>query len=68
VTLTETTAEADGPVLRMDRGTLRFMDVETLNGFLAETGFEITAQYGSWDRDPIDASSREIITIARKLA
>jgi SAM-dependent methyltransferase len=68
VTLTETTAEADGPVLRVDRGDLRFMDVATLNDFLAGTGFEITAQYGSWVRDPIDASSREIITIARKYA
>jgi SAM-dependent methyltransferase len=68
VTLTETTAQAEGLVLRVDRGILRFMNVETLNGLLAETGFEITAQYGTWDRDPVDASSREIITIARKLA
>ena len=68
VTLTETTAEPDGRVLRLDRGELRFMDVATLNDFLAETGFEITAQYGSWDRGPLDAGSREIITIARKPA
>lgn len=68
VTLTETTAEADGVVLRVDRGKLRFMDVATLNGFLAEAGFQIAAQYGTWDRRPIDASSREIITIARKPA
>lgn len=66
ITLTETTAEADGPVLRVDRGDLRFMDVATLNGFLAEAGFEVAAQYGNWDRGPIDSSSREIITIARK--
>jgi len=67
VTLTETTAEAGGPVLRVDRGELRFMDVATLNGFLAEAGFEISAQYGDWERGPIDAASREIITIARKM-
>jgi ubiquinone/menaquinone biosynthesis C-methylase UbiE len=66
VTFTETTADADGKVLRVDRADLRFMDVATLNDFLGEAGFEITAQYGGWDRSPIDASSREIITIARK--
>jgi len=66
VTLTETTAEADGRVLRVDRSELRFIGVETLSDFLDEAGFEITAQYGGWDRRPIDASSREIITIARK--
>ena len=66
VTLTETTADADGRVLRVDRADLRFMDVAAVNGFLAEAGFEVAAQYGSWDRRPIDASSREIITIARK--
>lgn len=68
VALTETTAKADGPVLRVDRGDLRFMDVATLNHFLSQAGFLISAQYGSWDRRPIDAASREIITIASKRA
>lgn len=68
VALTETTADADGQVLRVDRGELRFMDVATLNAFLAGAGFEIAAQYGTWDRRPIDASSREIITVVRKPA
>lgn len=66
VMLTETTAEADGRILRVDRGNLRFMDVATVNHFLAEAGFEIAAQYGSWDRGPLDAASRELITITRK--
>ena len=70
VTFTETTAEAEADgrveVLRVDRGELRFMDVATLNDFLAEAGFEIAAQYGNWDRGRLDATSREIITIARK--
>jgi ubiquinone/menaquinone biosynthesis C-methylase UbiE len=66
VTVTETTSQAHGLVLRVDRGELRFMDLATLNDFLAEAGFQIAAQYGTWDRDPIDAFSREIITIARK--
>jgi SAM-dependent methyltransferase len=68
VTLTETTAETGGQVLRVDRGDLRFMDVTTLNDFLTDAGFQVAAQYGTWDRRPIDASSREIITIARKPA
>lgn len=68
VTFTETTAEPGGRVLRVDRGDLRFLDVATLNDFLAEAGFEVVAQYGTWDRGPIDSSSREIITIARKPA
>ncbi|HEY1919540.1 MAG TPA: class I SAM-dependent methyltransferase [Streptosporangiaceae bacterium] len=66
VTFTETTATADGTVLRVDRARLRFLDVPELNGFLAEAGFEIEAQYGDWDRTPVTANSREIITLARR--
>lgn len=66
VVLTETTALADGEVLRVDRGSLRFLDVAAIGAFLAEAGFEVIAQYGGWDSAPIDAASREIITIARK--
>ncbi|MDX6354691.1 MAG: hypothetical protein QOF98_1594, partial [Streptomyces sp.] len=32
---------------------------------LAEAGFEIEAQFGDWNREPVTGSSREIITIAR---
>lgn len=66
VVFTETTALADGSVLRVDQGSLRFADVATLGTFLAEAGFEIAAQYGAWDRAPIERASKEIITIARK--
>jgi SAM-dependent methyltransferase len=66
VVLTETTALADGSVLRVDRGSLRFTDVATLQTLLAEAGFEVAAQYGGWDRSPIDPASDEIITVARK--
>ncbi|GAA3371000.1 hypothetical protein GCM10020367_19910 [Streptomyces sannanensis] len=66
VTFTGTTAEPDGTVLRVDRTSLRFLDVATLGGFLAEAGFEIVAQYGDWDRGPVSGTSREIITIARR--
>lgn len=66
VTFTETTACSDGTVLRVDRTSLRFPDTQTLSRFLADAGFQIEDQYGDWHRGPITATSREIITIARK--
>lgn len=66
VTFTETTASPAGSVLRVDQATLRFLDPPTLNALLSDAGFQIEAQYGAWDRTPITATSREIITIARK--
>lgn len=66
VRISGTVAEPDGRVLRVFRESLRFLDVAVLNGFLAEAGFEIEAQYGDWNQEPITASSREIITIARR--
>lgn len=68
VTLTGTTAAPDGTVLRSDRTRLRFLDEATLDGFLAEAGFETEARYGDWHRGPVTAASREIITIARRPA
>lgn len=38
VTITETTADRDRTVLRVDRGSLRFLDVAALDRFLAEAG------------------------------
>lgn len=66
VTLTETTAAADGTILRVDRARLRFPGPGLLAGLLAETGFVIDSQYGDWDRGPVTGTSREIITIARR--
>jgi SAM-dependent methyltransferase len=66
VTFTETTAEPDGTVLRVDRASLRFIDPQTLGTFLDAAGFRIEAQYGDWHHAPITTTSREIITIARK--
>ncbi|HYS38586.1 MAG TPA: class I SAM-dependent methyltransferase [Pseudonocardiaceae bacterium] len=66
VTLTETTAERDDTVLRVDRAGLRFLDVPALAGFLTGAGFTIEAQYGDWHRRPITDTSHEIITIARR--
>ncbi|WP_158889530.1 class I SAM-dependent methyltransferase [Amycolatopsis anabasis] len=66
ITLTETTTERDGTVLRVDRASLRFLDVPTLARFLTEAGFTIEDQYGDWHRGPITNTSREIITVARR--
>ncbi|MEU8782450.1 methyltransferase domain-containing protein [Streptomyces sp. NPDC048637] len=66
VTFTRTTAAADGTVLRVERTSLRFLDVAMLDAFLADAGFAIEARYGAWDGGPITGASREIITLARR--
>ncbi|MGW5937901.1 class I SAM-dependent methyltransferase [Streptomyces celluloflavus] len=66
VTFTGTTAEPDGTVLHVDRTSLRFLDVATLDAFLADAGFETEARYGDWHRGPVTGTSREIVTIARR--
>jgi SAM-dependent methyltransferase len=65
VTLTETTSDQRGVPLRVDRATLRFLDIDTLARFLATAGFQIESQYGDWSREPLDTASAEIITVAR---
>jgi SAM-dependent methyltransferase len=63
VTFTESTSR-DGEVLRCDRGSLRFLEVTELNGFLAEAGFTIEGQYGDWTRGPITDRTKSIVTVA----
>lgn len=65
VTIRGIVAQPDGAVLRVLSERLRFLDVAALGRFLADAGFEVEAQYGDWNREPVTASSREIITIAR---
>jgi SAM-dependent methyltransferase len=65
VTMTETTADPTGDVLRVDRGRLRFMDVPTLNGLLSSAGFEIETQHGDWRGGPVTSTSGMILTVAR---
>jgi SAM-dependent methyltransferase len=65
VTFTETTGTRDGTSLRVDRGTLRFTDAETLDALLAAAGFAVEDRYGWWDRRPFAADSRSIVTVAR---
>lgn len=68
VTMTETVADPDGTILRVDRGTLRFVDVAPLNDFLTEAGFEVSTQWGDFDGEPITGASRSIVTVARRPA
>lgn len=65
VTVTETTSDRDGPSLRVDRASLRFLDVDVLATFLSSAGFRIEAQYGDWSGMPLTPTSPEIITVAR---
>jgi hypothetical protein len=62
---TETTGDPNDGPLRVDRATLRFLDVDTLGGFLAEARFEIEAQYGGWFEESLDPTSPEVVTVAR---
>jgi len=64
VTVTETTGLRDRTPLRADRGRLRFVDAGTLDRALADAGFAVEARYGGWRRQPFDASSDEIVTVA----
>ena len=65
VTFTETTRDAHGAPLRVDRATLRFLDADGLGRHLAHAAFHVEAQYGGWSREPFDPTSPEILTIAR---
>jgi SAM-dependent methyltransferase len=65
VTLTETTSDPDGTPLRVDRASMRFLDVGALARFLTDAGFAIEAQYGGWFREPLGPVSPEVVTVAR---
>jgi len=52
---------------QISRSTLRFLDADLLNSFLAGAGLVIEEQFGDWDRQPLTDTSPEIISIARKL-
>ena len=65
VTLTETTATRDGQPLRVDRASLRFLDVGGLDAFLQGAGFEVAGRYGDWSRGPLTDASDDIVIVAR---
>lgn len=47
------------------RSTLRFVAADELAALIEEAGMTIEAQFGDWDRRPLDAAAPEVITIAR---
>jgi SAM-dependent methyltransferase len=63
-TTTFTSPEWDQP--EVSRSTLRFLDASSLSSFLSAAGLAIEEQFGDWDRQPLTATSPEIITIARR--
>jgi SAM-dependent methyltransferase len=65
VTFTETTATRNGELLRVDRASLRFLNVEGLDAFLAGAGLEVEARYGDWSRGPLTSASDNIVIVAR---
>ncbi len=65
VTMTETTSQADGVILHVGRGKLRFLDPADLLSWLAEAGFVIEAQGGDFSGGPITPASRSIVISAR---
>jgi SAM-dependent methyltransferase len=52
---------------QVSRSTLRFLDAGSLSRFLADAGLKIEEQFGDWDRQPLTATSPEIITLARRV-
>lgn len=66
VTFTETTADADGAVLRVDRARLRFLAADALTRLLTDARFVIDQQHGGWSGEAVEPASTEIVTFARK--
>ncbi|MEV6903649.1 class I SAM-dependent methyltransferase [Amycolatopsis sp. NPDC051372] len=64
VTFTETAADPEGTVLRVDRAALRFLGPAELDDFLAAAGFVVEERFGDCERGPLTEQSREIVTIA----
>ncbi|GGP87630.1 class I SAM-dependent methyltransferase [Saccharothrix coeruleofusca] len=67
VTFSETVATPAGEPLRVDRTSLRFLPPDALDSFLGAAGFAVEARYGDWSRGPLTPTSREIITVARRI-
>jgi SAM-dependent methyltransferase len=66
VTFTETTADADGVPLRVDRTSLRFLSAADLDGHLGDAGFEVVERYGDFSGGPFTPDSAAIVTVARR--
>jgi ubiquinone/menaquinone biosynthesis C-methylase UbiE len=66
VTSTSTFTSSGWERAEVSRGSLRFVDAETLDALLRDAGFVIETQFGNWSRSPLTDESPEIITIAQK--
>ena len=64
VTFSESTCTPDGTRLRVDRASLRFLDLAELSERLQRAGFAIESHAGGWHGEPLSADSREIVTVA----
>lgn len=67
VSFTTTYTCPDWDRAQVSRSTLRFLDADTLAGFLGGAGLAIADQFGDWDRSPLMDASPEIITVARMI-
>ncbi|WP_372478164.1 class I SAM-dependent methyltransferase [Streptomyces barringtoniae] len=65
VRFTETYEGDTWPAPQVCHSVLRFLDEESLGGFLAEAGLTVVEQYGDWGRGPVTPAGPEIITVAR---
>jgi ubiquinone/menaquinone biosynthesis C-methylase UbiE len=50
----------------VSRSTLRFLDTGAVSSFLSDAGLAIERQFGDWTSQPLNDSSPEIITVARR--
>ncbi|MBA3377877.1 MAG: class I SAM-dependent methyltransferase [Chloroflexia bacterium] len=66
VAFSETTSDPDGTILRVDHARFRFLGIDRLSRFLADTGCAIDNQPGGWAGEAVQETSQEIVTYARK--
>ena len=65
VTIAEHYHLLDQEVRRVGRNRIRFIDQQHLSRLLAEAGLAVVAWYGSWDRERLSPTSKEIIVVTR---
>ncbi len=53
--------------VKRDETHLRYIEQADLNQMLTENGFQIDAQFGYWDRRPVTADAKELITLSQAL-
>jgi SAM-dependent methyltransferase len=66
VTFTETTADANGVPLRVDRTSLRFLSAADLDPHLDDAGLAVVERYGDFTGGPFTPDSATIVTVARR--